>query len=103
MIKIMLACCAGMSTSVLVSKMKEHCQKNNIEAEIWAISEQDVKKEIEKCDVLLLGPQVRHLLPEIKVTADSKNVPVAVIDMMAYGTCNGKKVVSQAQELVQSK
>jgi Phosphotransferase system cellobiose-specific component IIB len=103
MIKIMLACCAGMSTSVLVSKMKAYCQNSNIEAEIWAISEQDVQKEIGKCDVLLLGPQVRHLLSEIKAIADPQNVPIAVIDMMAYGTCNGKKVVAQAQELYQSK
>lgn len=103
MIKIMLACCAGMSTSVLVSKMKEYCQNNDVKAEIWAISEQDVQKEIEKCDVLLLGPQVRHLLSEIKAIADPKNVPVEVIDMMAYGTCNGKKVVAQAQQLYKSK
>jgi len=103
MVKIMLACCAGMSTSVLVKKMREHCVKSNIDAEIWAIPEQDIESEIKKCDVLLLGPQVRHLLGEAKKIATVNNVPVDVIDMMSYGTCNGKKVVEQAMKLYNSK
>lgn len=103
MLKIMLACSAGMSTSVLVKKMREHCTKSNVEAEIWAIPEQDLENEIDKCDVLLLGPQVRHLLPEAKKLATAKNIPADVIDMMSYGTCNGKKVVEQALKLYESK
>ncbi|WP_131025016.1 PTS sugar transporter subunit IIB, partial [Clostridioides difficile] len=62
MIKIMLACSAGMSTSLLVTKMEDAAKENGIEAKIWAISEVNLKNEIENCDVLLLGPQVRYVL-----------------------------------------
>ena len=36
--KILLLCSAGMSTSILVKKMKESAEKRNIEAEIEAVS-----------------------------------------------------------------
>ena len=57
MIKIMLACSAGMSTSLLVTKMEAAAKEQNIEAQIWAIPEANLSEEITKCDVVLLGPK----------------------------------------------
>ena len=99
MIKIMLACSAGMSTSLLVNKMKEAATKEGIEAEIWAIPESTLKDEISKCDVLLLGPQVRYILSKAKTLAEPHGIPVEVINMMDYGRCNGKAVLERALEL----
>lgn len=99
MIKIMLACSAGMSTSLLVTKMEAAAKENNIEAEIWAIAESKISEEISKCDVLLLGPQVRYVLGKAQEIAAPHNVPVEVINMMNYGTCNGKAVLDRAIEL----
>ena len=69
MIKIMLACSAGMSTSLLVTKMESAAKENGIESQIWAIPESTIQNEIEKCDVLLLGPQVRYVLPKAQEIA----------------------------------
>ena len=100
MIKIMLACSAGMSTSLLVTKMEAAAKENNIEAQIWAIPEANLSEEITKCDVVLLGPQVRYILNKALEIAKPHNVPVEVINMMHYGTCNGKAVLDRAIELV---
>ena len=99
MIKIMLACSAGMSTSLLVTKMENAAQEKGIEAEIWAISEVNLANEITKCDVLLLGPQVRYILNKAKTLAEPHGIPVEVINMMDYGRCNGKAVLERALEL----
>lgn len=99
MIKIMLACSAGMSTSLLVTKMQESAKAQGIEAEIWAISEVNLATEIEKCDVLLLGPQVRYILTKATDLAKPHNIPVEVINMMDYGRCNGENVLKRALEL----
>ena len=99
MIKIMLACSAGMSTSLLVNKMIEAAQSQGIEAEIWAIPEQTLSNEISKCDVLLLGPQVRYILSNAKKIAEPYGIPVDVIDMKFYGMCNGAKVLEQALKM----
>ena len=99
MIKIMLACSAGMSTSLLVTKMQEGAKEKGVECEIWAISEVNLQNEITKCDVLLLGPQVRYILSKAKGLADPHGIPVEVINMMDYGRCNGKAVLERALEL----
>lgn len=99
MIKIMLACSAGMSTSLLVTKMQEAAKEKGIECKIWAISEVNLQSEIEKCDVLLLGPQVRYILSKAKGLADPHGIPVEVINMMDYGRCNGRAVLERALEL----
>ena len=98
MIKIMLACSAGMSTSLLVTKMEDAAKENGIEAKIWAISEVNLKNEIENCDVLLLGPQVRYVLGKATEMAKPYNIPVEGINMMDYGRWNGKAVVDRAVE-----
>lgn len=100
MIKIMLACSAGMSTSLLVTKMEKSAIEQGIEATIWAISEANIKEEVSKCDVLLLGPQVRYMLSKAEGLAKPHNVPVEVINMMSYGRCDGKAVLDRALELV---
>ena len=46
--KILLACSSGMSTSLLVNKMKEAAQAEGIEAEIWAVAQSEVDEEIKK-------------------------------------------------------
>ncbi|MGL6175087.1 MAG: PTS sugar transporter subunit IIB [Cellulosilyticaceae bacterium] len=99
MVKIMLACSAGMSTSLLVTKMEAAAKAQGIEAEIWAISEVNLANEIGNCDVLLLGPQVRYILTKATDMAKPHNVPVEVINMMDYGRCNGEAVLKRALEL----
>lgn len=99
MVKIMLACSAGMSTSLLVTKMQEAAKNQGVEAEIWAISEVNLANEIGNCDVLLLGPQVRYILTKATELAKPHNVPVEVINMMDYGRCNGEGVLNRALEL----
>ncbi len=97
MVRIMLACAAGMSTSLLVTKMQTAAKEEGVEAEIWAVPEADVEKNVGKFDVCLLGPQVRFKLKAIQKIADGK-WPVDVIEMTAYGTMNGKKVFDFAMD-----
>lgn len=66
MIKIRLFCAAGMSTSLLVTKMKEAAKAMNIEADIAAAGETKMHDETDGIDVALLGPQIRFKLAETK-------------------------------------
>lgn len=99
MIRILLACSAGMSTSLLVKKMEAAAKESGLEAKIWAIPEGNLRDEIANCDILLLGPQVRYILPKAKELAAPHNIPVDVIDMRNYGMCNGAKVLEAALKL----
>ncbi len=100
MINIMLACGAGMSTSLLVTKMKKVAEEQNIEANIWAISISKIENEIDNCDCVLIGPQVRYMFDEINKLATLHGKKSMVINMIDYGTMNGKNVLNSALELL---
>jgi len=98
----MLVCSAGMSTSLLVTKMQKAAEEKNIEAEIFAISASEVDSTLEKknIDVLLLGPQVRFMKEQFEKKLKGKNIPVESINMQHYGMMNGKKVLEEALKLI---
>jgi PTS system cellobiose-specific IIB component len=98
---ILLVCAAGMSTSMLVKRMKEHAEAGNIEVNINALSVPEAKEKIKRneADVVLLGPQVRFQKSEIESAAQGK-IPVAVIDMKHYGQMDGKAVLDHALALM---
>lgn len=95
---ILLICSAGMSTSMMVKKMSEAAQAQNIEATIWAVAEVEASEEVKKADVILLGPQIRFKLAHIKSLCPEK--PVEAIDMRNYGMMDGKAVLQTALSLV---
>ena len=97
MLKIKLFCSAGMSTSLLVNKMKEEAAKRGLEADINAYPEAKIDAETDAgCDVALLGPQVRFMLAKAQEICGPKGIPVDVIPMQDYGTMNGKNVLDKA-------
>ena len=100
--RIMLACCAGMSTSLVVSKMQEAAKEQGKDYKIWAVEQGQIEDELGNFDVLLLGPQVRHIQRKVTKIVDGR-APIAVIDPVAYGTCTGAKVLKQAEDLAGGK
>lgn len=96
MTKIILCCSAGMSTSLLVTKMQAAAKAQGIEASIKAMNESEVKNYEGEMDVLLLGPQVRFLLSKMKGKYEPMGIPVDTIPTVDYGTMNGPKVLAQA-------
>ncbi|MCZ0067572.1 PTS sugar transporter subunit IIB [Bacillus sonorensis] len=98
--KILLACSSGMSTSLLVTKMEEYVKSIGDEAKIWAVGQDQAKKEMEQADVVLIGPQMSFLKDELQKEADKYGIRVDVIDMMAYGMADGKKAYEQAISLM---
>lgn len=102
MIRIALFCAAGMSTSLLVKKMKDAADKKGIDCHIEAYPESTLSKRLEEgIDVALLGPQIRFKLGAAKKLCDEKGVPIAVIDTLDYGTMNGDKVIDSALSLLE--
>ena len=97
--KIRLVCSAGMSTSMLVKKMKEAAEKQGFESDIEAVAESQLKNHLDNLQVVLIGPQVRYLEGKIKESLEPQGVKVAVIDQMAYGMMQGDKVLKQAIDL----
>lgn len=103
MLNIVLVCSAGMSTSLLVSKMNKVAKEKGLDVNVIAIAEADVKNNMDKVDIMLLGPQVRYLLPKMREMMEVKGVPVDIVDTVSYGTMDGEKVLEQALSMVKDK
>jgi PTS system cellobiose-specific IIB component len=50
--------------------------------------------------VVLLGPQIRFQLPEMKIKGEKYKIPVEAIPSVDYGMCNGPKVLTFAINLI---
>ncbi|MBF0777299.1 PTS sugar transporter subunit IIB [Streptococcus cuniculi] len=98
---IMLVCNAGMSTSMLVTKMLKAASDKGIEVNIWAVPISEVADEVanKTIDVLLVGPQVKFMLDEYKENYEP-DIKVGDINMVDYGTMNGANVLDFALKLL---
>lgn len=98
----MLVCSAGMSTSLLVTKMQKAAFNQGLDAHIFAASASEAETNLENnpVDVLLLGPQVRYMKSDFEKRLSPKGIPTDVISMSDYGLMNGEKVLEQALGLL---
>lgn len=99
--KILLACNAGMSTSLLVSRMEKAAKEKGLEVIITAVGVLEAEKILNEWDIVLLGPQVRHQIKSLKEKANG--IPVEIIDMRDYGLMNGEKVLESALRIIENK
>ena len=96
---ITLLCSMGMSTSLLVNKMKDAAKQSGEEVTIKAMAKDSFASYDGQTDVILLGPQIRHMYDDLKNKYEAQNIKVAVIDNMDYGMMTGKKVLEFALNL----
>ncbi|SPN75129.1 PTS sugar transporter subunit IIB [Brochothrix thermosphacta] len=98
--EILLVCAAGMSTSLLVNKMKAYADEVGVEVSIEALSISEASKKIDTADIVMLGPQVRYQKPQVDEMVAGR-IPVLVIEMKDYGMINGKAVLETALKAIE--
>ena len=98
--QILLVCSAGMSTSLLVTKMEKAAAAMGDEVEIFALPISEGEKRVGDVDCILLGPQVRFQKNTIEKAMDAVSKPCDVIDMKDYGMMNGEAVYKKAKAMM---
>ncbi len=98
--KILLLCSAGMSTSIVVKKMREAAASKGIEVEIEAYGLERFHENLNKWDLFLLGPQVRFKKDDFAKEAAKVGKKVDVINQMDYGMMKGDKILDWALTLI---
>lgn len=99
---IILACSAGMSTSMLVTRLRKSAEDRGLDYNIYAVPTSELSGELEKQTIsaIFLGPQVAFQKDSIEKLVSGRDIPVKVIDMMDYGTMNSEKIVETIHTLV---
>lgn len=98
--KIFLCCAAGMSTSMVVSKMKKSAEQQGIEVDIIAVGIEEFESMLANYQCCLLGPQIKYKLADFKEIADRENKPISVINSMDYGMMRGDKILAEALAMI---
>lgn len=94
---IVLFCAGGMSSSLLVNRMREAATSIGYECRISAHSITSVKTLSQEADVVLIGPQVGYLIASVKNVV---SCPSEIIISLNYGRMDGMKVLEQARALM---
>jgi PTS system cellobiose-specific IIB component len=100
MIRVLIVCSWGMSTSLLVDSMLAAAKARKYELTVEALSAGEYIAKIDVCDVVLIAPQIRHLRKSIEKLAASAGKPVALIEPFHYATMNGQAVLEQVLRLL---
>lgn len=99
MIRIVLVCAAGMSTSILVNNMRKLADPEDV---IRAYPTVDLEPHVDDCDVILVSPAIRYQFEKIKEMAQFYGKKAALMELKAYTQMDGAKILTQAHELKSS-
>ena len=93
--RVLVVCNAGMSSSILVKKMKDYAASQGEELMIKAVCSAAAEDEAGEC---LVGPQLMHAVDEI---AEAVEVPTEAVDMRTYAMADGEGALKQAKALLE--
>lgn len=94
--KILVVCNAGMSSSILVQKVRNYGKTIGEEVHIKSESSSFLSSEVGKWDVCLVGPQLMFAVEQVKSIL---KIPTEVVDMRIYAVADGKGAFEQAKKL----
>lgn len=100
--KVLLVCFAGMSTSIMMKRMKEAATKKEIDLDISAVPLSEFQDNLDGVEAVLLGPQVRYAVKDIQKETEGK-IPVMVISSIDYGMMKGDKVLDETLKILNDK
>lgn len=93
---IVLICTGGLSTTWIVRKIRDYAKTNAPDLELANYGLADYESNVQKADVILLGPQIGYYQKEVE---EKTGKPVGVISSADYATANCEKIIKQAQQL----
>ncbi|WP_121603869.1 PTS sugar transporter subunit IIB [Virgibacillus sp. Bac332] len=99
--RVLVACSAGMSTSLFVNKVKNAAETEGIDLQIEAASISEARSLLQKneYDLLLLGPQVAFMKNQMEKELENL-LTVDVINSQDYGLMRVENVLKQIKDSV---
>lgn len=93
--KLVLICYAGMSTNMVLSRMKSCAKDRGIDVELVAVSLTELEEHMEGASAVLLGPQIRYAVEDVRKKVQER-IPVLAIDTRDYGMMRGDRILESA-------
>lgn len=95
--KILICCANGMSSSLIVQKMREEIKSRGLsEVKVGACAVTQYLHYLDEADVILIAPQLQFMEHEFKSTENQHSTKIRFIDSQAYGNLNAAVILDQA-------
>ncbi|MEY8381228.1 PTS sugar transporter subunit IIB [Ileibacterium valens] len=94
--KILLVCAGGMSTSILMNKMKKYWASIEVPLDVEAVGLAEYNEHYQDFDVILIGPQVSYRQSMIEKETGK---PCAAINSTDYALGNCDRIYEQVKTL----
>jgi len=88
---------------MLIDSMTKDGEALGLEMDVDALPYDRLTDRIHHTDILLLGPQVRYLLPKFQAEYGDTIPVIQVMEMRDYGLLNTKKILDSALTLYNEK
>ena len=105
-IKALMVCAMGMSSSLLENKTKEAAAAAGVPFELHAITTPEISRwdfQTNYVDIVLVAPQVRYKRKSIAEAGAPYGVVVIDIDPIIFGMVEGEKLFQQIMAALQNR
>lgn len=96
--KILLICAGGLSTSILMKKIRKWADQKGEDVTVDAIGKSDYEEKWQNYDCILTGPQISYVIDDIK---SSVSIPVAQINSTDYAIGNVDNIMKLAHKITE--
>ena len=101
-LNVLLVCGSGASSGFMATNIVKAAKKRGIALKATARSVNEIDSYIDSVDVVLIGPHMKHLEPEISEKAKTRSVEVGVMDKSYYSILDGEAALDYILSLVKA-
>lgn len=95
--KIMLTCMTGVSSANFAKRLEEAAQNLNMDYKVESTSVADLKNNLAGVDAILVGPQIKFKLNEIKDVVRGR-CPIVEIDTLDFNVLKCNKILEEVKK-----
>lgn len=93
----MLTCMTGVSSNNFAKKLEETAKKSNLDYSVLSCAVDDLKNNLIGIDVVLVGPQMKYKLDEIKHVVKDQ-CPIIEIDTLNFNILKCNEILNSIRE-----
>jgi len=89
-LNVLLVCGSGASSGFMATNINKAAKKRGISCKVVARSKSEVDSYIDSVNMVMIGPHMKFVKPEIEEKAVGKDVKIVVMNKSYYGLLDGE-------------
>lgn len=98
-LRVLLVCGSGASSGFMATNMNKAAKKKGIACKVTARSKSEVDSYIDSIDMIMIGPHMKHIVPEVEEKAEGRDVQVVVMKKSYYALLDGDSAIDHILSL----